>query len=161
MTARQLETLIRVSTAFAKSRLSPVVEEEDAVKAGELLQFALYHEVSNSDSPDETGPSSSGASSGGKPAATAQPPNKRQKSTPQPVAPKMSTAEREALFKTTMMAVFAESGEEEMEDEVLVQSINALVEGPYSITEARSMLTAMDMSVDNTFTYSEGTVTRV
>jgi DNA replication licensing factor MCM3 len=45
VTARQLETLIRVSTAHAKARLSLLVEEADAVAAIDLLQFALYHET--------------------------------------------------------------------------------------------------------------------
>ena len=45
VTARQLETLIRLSTAHAKVRLSDTVDEEDARQAADLLQFALYHEV--------------------------------------------------------------------------------------------------------------------
>ena len=44
VTARQLETLIRLSTAHAKARLSDKVEESDAAAAAALLQFALYHE---------------------------------------------------------------------------------------------------------------------
>lgn len=47
VTARQLETLIRLSTAHARARLSLVVEEQDAIAAQELLQFALYHETSD------------------------------------------------------------------------------------------------------------------
>ena len=50
VTARQLETLIRVSTAHAKARLSTVVEESDATAAVDLLQFALYHETGVVDS---------------------------------------------------------------------------------------------------------------
>ena len=45
MTARTLETLIRLSTAHAKSRLSARVEEEDAVVAEEVLKFALFKEM--------------------------------------------------------------------------------------------------------------------
>lgn len=45
MTARTLETLIRLSTAHAKSRLSSRVEESDAVAAEEILKFALFREV--------------------------------------------------------------------------------------------------------------------
>ena len=47
MTARSLETLIRLSSAHAKARLSHKVEETDAVKAVELMNFALYHETSS------------------------------------------------------------------------------------------------------------------
>ncbi|KAJ9605548.1 MCM DNA helicase complex subunit [Cladophialophora chaetospira] len=42
MTARTLETLIRLSTAHAKARLSSRVEEEDAIAAEEILKFALF-----------------------------------------------------------------------------------------------------------------------
>jgi DNA replication licensing factor MCM3 len=45
MTARTLETLIRLSTAHAKSRLSSRVEEDDAVAAEEILKFALFRVV--------------------------------------------------------------------------------------------------------------------
>ena len=45
MTARTLETLIRLSTAHAKSRLSSRVEEADAVVAEEILKFALFKVV--------------------------------------------------------------------------------------------------------------------
>lgn len=57
MTARSLETLIRLASAHAKARLSHKVEEADAVKAVDLMSFALYHETASSlDEPhDENG----------------------------------------------------------------------------------------------------------
>ncbi|EEP81678.1 DNA replication licensing factor mcm3 [Uncinocarpus reesii 1704] len=45
MTARTLETLIRLSTAHAKSRLSNRVDEKDAKVAESILRFALFKEV--------------------------------------------------------------------------------------------------------------------
>ncbi|MCJ1405159.1 MCM DNA helicase complex subunit [Xylographa trunciseda] len=45
MTARTLETLIRLATAHAKSRLSNRVEERDALAAEAILRFALFKEV--------------------------------------------------------------------------------------------------------------------
>ena len=45
LTARTLETLIRLSTAHAKARLSQRVEERDAVAAEAILRFALFKEV--------------------------------------------------------------------------------------------------------------------
>ena len=45
MTARTLETLIRLSTAHAKARLSSKVQEKDAKAAEALLRFALFKEV--------------------------------------------------------------------------------------------------------------------
>ncbi|KUI60322.1 DNA replication licensing factor mcm3 [Cytospora mali] len=45
MTVRTLETLIRLATAHAKSRLSNRVDERDAVAAEGILRFALFKEV--------------------------------------------------------------------------------------------------------------------
>jgi DNA replication licensing factor MCM3 len=42
VTARQLETLIRLSTAMAKARLAKTVEKSDAEKAYQLLHFACF-----------------------------------------------------------------------------------------------------------------------
>jgi DNA replication licensing factor MCM3 len=45
LTARTLETLIRLATAHAKARLSSKVEEVDAKQAEEIMRFALFKEV--------------------------------------------------------------------------------------------------------------------
>jgi DNA replication licensing factor MCM3 len=45
MTARTLETLIRLATAHAKARLSQTVEEKDAHVAHDILTFAIYKET--------------------------------------------------------------------------------------------------------------------
>jgi DNA replication licensing factor MCM3 len=45
VTARSLETIIRLASAHAKARLSPTVDSEPDVSAAmSLLRFALYHE---------------------------------------------------------------------------------------------------------------------
>jgi len=45
VTARSLETIIRLASAHAKARLSPIVNAEtDVANAMEILAFALYHE---------------------------------------------------------------------------------------------------------------------
>lgn len=48
VTARSLETLIRLASAHAKARLSHKVDEADAAKAVDLMSFALYHETASS-----------------------------------------------------------------------------------------------------------------
>lgn len=45
ITARTLETLIRLSTAHAKSRLSLEVEQKDAMAAEAILRYAMFKEV--------------------------------------------------------------------------------------------------------------------
>ena len=59
MTARTLETLIRLSTAHAKARLSQRVDEQDATAAEAILRFALFKEVQEDDRKKRrrTGPS--------------------------------------------------------------------------------------------------------
>lgn len=44
VTARSLETIIRLSSAMAKARLSTEVSLEDCKEAMDVLSFALYHE---------------------------------------------------------------------------------------------------------------------
>lgn len=53
VTARSLETLIRLSSAHAKARLSTVVGEEDVEGAVELLNYVLFHEVSSAAAADD------------------------------------------------------------------------------------------------------------
>ncbi|KAF8649755.1 hypothetical protein AX16_005522 [Volvariella volvacea WC 439] len=45
LTARTLETLIRLSTAHAKARLATKVEKADAEEAERIMRFALFREV--------------------------------------------------------------------------------------------------------------------
>jgi DNA replication licensing factor MCM3 len=53
LTARTLETLIRLSTAHAKSRLSSRVEKSDAIAAEGILKFALFRELAVKENENE------------------------------------------------------------------------------------------------------------
>jgi DNA replication licensing factor MCM3 len=56
VTARTLETLIRLASAHAKARLSKTIETVDAEKALSLISFALYHDASEAHTTDEPRP---------------------------------------------------------------------------------------------------------
>lgn len=67
ITARSLETIIRLSTAHAKARLSDHVENEDVECAVELMHFVLFHEIGLSENAPkrkkQASPASMGATS--------------------------------------------------------------------------------------------------
>jgi len=48
VTARSLETIIRLGSAIAKARLSPSVEEKDIEAASKLINFAMFNDPENS-----------------------------------------------------------------------------------------------------------------
>jgi DNA replication licensing factor MCM3 len=64
ITARTLETVIRLSTASAKTRLSQTVSVYDVEVAMELLNFVLFHEIGGASAEDIRGGTAAGARGG-------------------------------------------------------------------------------------------------
>jgi DNA replication licensing factor MCM3 len=60
VTARSLETIIRLSTASAKARLSHYVEEQDADQALALINYVMFHEIGSNPSAEVQSSSSLG-----------------------------------------------------------------------------------------------------
>ena len=54
VTPRQLETMIRLSTAHAKIRLSRTVERQDCEAAREIMRFALYNDTQEAENRRKT-----------------------------------------------------------------------------------------------------------
>jgi DNA replication licensing factor MCM3 len=189
VTARQLETLIRVSTAHAKARLSPTVDEADAVKAVELLQFALYHETGTAaavaaapaapaNDASSTPPPPPGNDGGGKrqrtaasaAAAAEMKDDESPEAAPSSTGPsgdfnEASAAPGGARYQLLSAAVASafEEGTEEVQLAQLLSSANAAAlqsgEGQFEVAEAEVILQHMEN--DNQVMYSDGTIFNV
>ncbi|RMY20117.1 hypothetical protein D0867_04235, partial [Hortaea werneckii] len=137
MTARTLETLIRLASAHAKARLSQRVEEKDAEVAEGILRYALFKEVVDDErrrrkrarrSPDadamstDEEDSDSDDDDGGDGAYR---PGAGRRSTPRTPGRRARGAGAQPGAETTGGAGEADEGEEEAEEEDLYSSTPA------------------------------------
>lgn len=152
VTARALETLIRLSTAHAKSRLSKTVDAVDAETAIELVQFAYFKKVlakdkkkrrhdSDEEEDDEDAPNQE------KPEDESKPEPKRPKkdASPVPEGPVEINVVRLDQFKSALFGIFESTRQQNLHMDDVRKHI--VTEKKFSEGE---MMAAIDkMSDDN------------
>uniref|UniRef100_A0A8C4GEP6 DNA replication licensing factor MCM3 n=1 Tax=Dicentrarchus labrax TaxID=13489 RepID=A0A8C4GEP6_DICLA len=151
VTARSLETLIRLSTAHAKSRMSKAVELEDSEVAVELVQFAYFKKVlekekKRSRQERDSGSEEEEESSTQRSQKTAK---KRYTLTNSQILPLywlsllcMSCTQLKE-FKSSLFAVFQSAHAQSVKMKTLMDDINKELKSGFSEPEVRSALARM------------------
>ncbi|KAI9250852.1 MCM2/3/5 family-domain-containing protein [Helicostylum pulchrum] len=177
ITARTLETLIRLSSSHAKARLSNTIEEKDAKVAAEVLRFAMFQEVirvkktkrrkvvadsEESESEEEEGeeqqadqPVEDDAMEVDESSAPAtQGDTAMDEDNDMEIAPRRFT-----LFKERLGRYFAQnSGQLEVPFEEILQQVNNGLTGIEAFTVTETEAALVEMSNENKIMYTNGVV---
>ncbi|KAG1050651.1 hypothetical protein G6F43_007092 [Rhizopus delemar] len=181
ITARTLETLIRLSTAHAKARLSETVDDKDAKAAAEVLRFAMFQEVIKAkknkrrrvvESDDESEEDESEEEEASEePTAMEEDDEMRENDSTavdnamdEDMETESITPERLALFREKLNHVFNQRTHEDLESQTFDTIYMAINEGlssrqAFSLMETEAAL--VEMSNQNQIMYSDGIIYRI
>jgi DNA replicative helicase MCM subunit Mcm2 (Cdc46/Mcm family) len=144
VTARSLETIIRLSSASAKARLSTTVEDQDVEIAVELMNFVLFHEVGVE---NPTNNRSSAVVSPTNNLDEDQNETGRENQDDIAPPPKRSKVDDSAKFYTALQLISTLPSNEGIEIAELLHKINVNRESSvrYTLDEMRAILTQLEV----------------
>uniref|UniRef100_A0A8C8F5Z9 DNA replication licensing factor MCM3 n=1 Tax=Oncorhynchus tshawytscha TaxID=74940 RepID=A0A8C8F5Z9_ONCTS len=141
VTARTLETLIRLSSAHAKARMSKAVELEDSEVAVELVQFAYFKKVSGFNM-SRRGSQSSEAYDPYDFAGEKDIPESKRYTFTTLISPhRFFNLTQE--FKSSLLDVFRSAHAQSVSINSLMESVNKDRDAPFTLTEVRAALARM------------------